>query len=237
MPAPPTPRRRRNTAKQQVVLEVLGGSDKFRSAQQLYLQSARTVSAYRPDQRLSHPAWPCRRADRRNPTCRRRRNPVPPAQLARTPALPAVPAMRLRRRIHLLRPRRPHRRSHPTAPLQPRSPTTSICMASARNVAPNSSPLPATSRTTAGGMRNPGRMLYGHSETIPIFIKFVGGTSHDHVLPPPDRRRRRRSGRNHPYVGCMQLHPVVDGPSSAGRLPSTAARRADQRGGEHQRLG
>ena len=38
MPVPPTPRRRRNTAKQQVVLEVLRGSDKFRSAQQLYLQ-------------------------------------------------------------------------------------------------------------------------------------------------------------------------------------------------------
>jgi Fur family ferric uptake transcriptional regulator len=38
MPAAPTPRRRRNTAKQQVVLEVLRGSDKFRSAQQLYLQ-------------------------------------------------------------------------------------------------------------------------------------------------------------------------------------------------------
>src|ERR1700754_361407 len=38
MPAPPTPRRRRNTVKQQVVLEVLGGSDKFRSAQQLSLQ-------------------------------------------------------------------------------------------------------------------------------------------------------------------------------------------------------
>jgi Fur family transcriptional regulator, ferric uptake regulator len=38
MPAPTTPRRRRNTAKQQVVLEVLRGSDKFRSAQQLYLQ-------------------------------------------------------------------------------------------------------------------------------------------------------------------------------------------------------
>ncbi len=38
MPAPPTSRRRRNTAKQQVVLEVLRGSDKFRSAQQLYLQ-------------------------------------------------------------------------------------------------------------------------------------------------------------------------------------------------------
>jgi Fur family ferric uptake transcriptional regulator len=38
MPAPPTPRRRRNTAKQQVVLEVLRGSDHFRSAQQLYLQ-------------------------------------------------------------------------------------------------------------------------------------------------------------------------------------------------------
>jgi Fur family ferric uptake transcriptional regulator len=38
MPAPSTPRRRRNTAKQQVVLEVLRSSDKFRSAQQLYLQ-------------------------------------------------------------------------------------------------------------------------------------------------------------------------------------------------------
>lgn len=38
MAEPPTPRRRRNTAKQQVVLEVLRGSDKFRSAQQLYLQ-------------------------------------------------------------------------------------------------------------------------------------------------------------------------------------------------------
>jgi Fur family transcriptional regulator, ferric uptake regulator len=38
MPASPAPRRRRNTAKQQVVLDVLGGSDKFRSAQHLYLQ-------------------------------------------------------------------------------------------------------------------------------------------------------------------------------------------------------
>jgi Fur family transcriptional regulator, ferric uptake regulator len=38
MPAPQTPRRRRNTAKQQVVLDVLRGSDNFRSAQQLYLQ-------------------------------------------------------------------------------------------------------------------------------------------------------------------------------------------------------
>lgn len=38
MPAHPTPPRRRITAKQQVVLDVLCGSDKFRSAQQLYLQ-------------------------------------------------------------------------------------------------------------------------------------------------------------------------------------------------------
>jgi Fur family ferric uptake transcriptional regulator len=34
--ASPTPQRRRNTAKQQVVLEVLGGSDRFRGAQELY---------------------------------------------------------------------------------------------------------------------------------------------------------------------------------------------------------
>jgi Fur family ferric uptake transcriptional regulator len=38
MPPPTAPRRRRNTAKQQVVLEVLRGNDKFHSAQQLYLQ-------------------------------------------------------------------------------------------------------------------------------------------------------------------------------------------------------
>jgi Fur family transcriptional regulator, ferric uptake regulator len=34
----PIPRRRRTTPKGQVVLEVLGGSDRFRSAQQLYVQ-------------------------------------------------------------------------------------------------------------------------------------------------------------------------------------------------------
>jgi hypothetical protein len=38
MPATSVPRRRRNTAKQQLVLEVLRGSDKFRSAQQLHPQ-------------------------------------------------------------------------------------------------------------------------------------------------------------------------------------------------------
>lgn len=38
MQASPTPRRRRTTPKGQVVLEMLRGSDRFRSAQQLYVQ-------------------------------------------------------------------------------------------------------------------------------------------------------------------------------------------------------
>jgi Fur family transcriptional regulator, ferric uptake regulator len=38
MPAPPVPRPRRRTAKQQAVLEVLDRSDRFRSAQQIHFE-------------------------------------------------------------------------------------------------------------------------------------------------------------------------------------------------------